>query len=168
MKPNFYLNHKYFSTSVGCFANKVMIAIMIKRNIFIFCRVILRKENLSLRRLIFISGISQFGVNMFTFFFNSKMFLWTRRMQFCNPDEVLWLEVCKISIQRPKKVYKSIFCSKKYFPSKFSSGRVECSFDNPNENFLLKDQCFFLTPEKNDIISKTFPKMFLWTSRKQL
>ena len=57
------------------------------------------------------------------------MFLWNRRMRFLKSRRNMFA-------QSPKKSKFMVFIQ--FFPPKCFSGHVECSFDNPAENFALK------------------------------
>ena len=89
-------------------------------------------------------SISENDINLIFFqtnFLSSKLFLQTRIMQFWQPCQ-------KKLCQKPEnfalnfRKRKKITCLNKNL-SKCCHGCVECSFDNPAENFLTKSLIFF-------------------------
>ena len=82
------------------------------------------------------------------FFENPKIFVWARRMQFSQHCRKFFAKNPNLFRSKSGNIYKIIFFHKKSFCSNCSSGHVECSFDNPAENFSLKVK-IVLSNQKN-------------------
>ena len=76
-----------------------------------------------------LNDVGQFRPRLGKFFENPKMFTWTRRRQLC--------QICpKFFTQSPKIIIKFSIFQNNFFLEKIDLD-VECSFDNPPENFLV-------------------------------
>ena len=90
-----------------------------------------------------------------------KMLLWTRN-SFGNPAESCLPEGQREFPQYPKLIKRYTFSN--FFPSKCSSGHLDCSFDNSGENISTKAEFVLL----KYFFEQEFPlKMFLWPPRMQ-
>ena len=72
-------------------------------------------------------------VHIWNFFENRKMFIWTRRIQFWQPEFFL-TKLWKFCAPSPRIIRKLHFFKKNTFLQNVPMGR-DCSFNNPAENF---------------------------------
>ena len=131
----------------------------------IFSVVIHYERKIILQVRFFLSGICQFGVNMFMFSPDPKYSSGRREWNFDNPFEKNWPKVRKFFVQHSK--YINIFRS--FLLPKCSSWQLECSLDNLAWNFSFKVWKLFRSKcgKIHKIVKffkKRFPKMFLTIS----